>query len=424
MPDQRILMIINEFPPVGESGVQRPLKFLKYMVSNGWDVSVITPKRLPKTVLDATLVKEIPSHAKIYRTGSWAFRGKSMTSLENFRTGMARGKTGCARIKWIILKFVNDLLFPIDKQLGWVPFAWLKAVALIKKHGLRNIYITAYPFSAFLVGVLLKLSFGNKIFWVADYRDAWQFEPKFREKTLKFRQRFIIHFDNLYLHTADYIVFPTDYIRNKYIGSYHWVAQKSSVITNGYDEADFHGIKPHKFDKLTFLYMGKVYPQERNLISLLKEMKSVVDKDFQYIHIGTIGKEILQDIQEAGYDFYKFKGYKDHHTALSFACGSDINVILIEDDLESEGVYTGKLFELLRAGKPIIAFGPKKCIIKDVLEQLQAGIYAPISSPEGIRTAIQKALLMVEKGFKPNDNIYCYSREHTATLLSQIYMQN
>ena len=423
MLDKRILMIINEFPPVGESGVQRPLKFLKYLVKSGWDAMVITPDRLPKTVLDETLLNEIPPKTKIYRTGSWAFKGKAVSSLEDFRNELAGGKRGIARLKWYILKLINDLLFPIDKQIGWVPFAWFKAVKLIKQHRLRNVYVTAYPFSAFLVGVLLKLRFGKKNHWVADYRDAWQFEPKFNEKTLWFRQRFIILCDILFLRTADAVVFPTDYIKDRYIKAYPWITTKTTVITNGYDEADFEGVLPWKFDKLTFLYMGKVYPHERNLIPLLEVVRNTVETDFQYVHIGTIGKEIFDNIKAAGYDFYRYEGYKDHSTALSYACGADVNVILIGDDKESEGVYTGKLFELLRAGKPIMAFGPKKCVINDVLEQLAAGVYAPISSPKEIKEAIEKVLCMAKAGHKHNDSIQCYSREHTAKQLSDVFMQ-
>ena len=206
----KILMIVNEFPPVGESGVQRPLKFLKYLSKAGCETFVITPKRLPKNVTDRSLEKDVPPDAKIFHTGSWGLQGGATESLGDFRSKLSRGGSGLRSLLWFLLKLVNDILFPIDKQIGWVPFAWFKAVLLIRKHRIRNVYITAYPFSAFFVGVLLKLTFGKSIFWLADYRDAWQFEPKFEEKTLWFRQRIIIKCDNLFLKLADYVVFPTD----------------------------------------------------------------------------------------------------------------------------------------------------------------------------------------------------------------------
>ena len=155
---------------------------------------------------------------------------------------------------WRLIKFFNDLLFPIDKQIGWVPFATHKAIQLIKKHNIKNVYITASPYSSFLTGIHLKKKFGNKIFWIADYRDPWQFAIYMKKKILPFRQRYIEKMDEKVLTTCDMAVFVSDSDRNNYTQKYPWLESKSCTITNGYDEEDFKDVNPVKFSYPTLFY--------------------------------------------------------------------------------------------------------------------------------------------------------------------------
>lgn len=421
MQDKRILMIVNEFPPVGESGVQRPLKFLKYMVKDGWDVHVITPKRLPKNILDASLLDDIPRECKIHRTMSWGIKGATVSGLEQFRGEMLRDESSVKKFIWHLLKLVNDLLFPIDKQIGWVPFALLTALKQMRRYNISNVYITAFPFSAFMVGVLLKAMLGKRVFWVADYRDAWQFEPKFEEKTLPFRQRAIKRCDSMYLKRADYVIFPTAYIRDRYIAAYRFLKNKSTVITNGYDEDDFCGLHPHRFDKFCFLYMGKIYPHQGNPLPLLRVMRDVMKIDFSYVHIGTIGQAVLEQIGNESLDFYDYQGYKEHKVALEYAMGANVNVIVVNDDEASEGVYTGKLFELIRIGKPILALGPEKSVIENVLSETGLGCYAPLNSPSRIISALENMLAFQSVPNKHHEIIEKFSRANTCKQLQEIF---
>ena len=111
---KRILMIVNEFPPTGESGVQRPLKFLKYLAAEGWECHVITPARPTKTVLDASLHKEVPAKAKIYRM-LVSFGGKSVDMVADIRQDVSSwGNMGLLSKILIVL---NHIVFP-DKQIG------------------------------------------------------------------------------------------------------------------------------------------------------------------------------------------------------------------------------------------------------------------------------------------------------------------
>jgi glycosyltransferase involved in cell wall biosynthesis len=392
MKENRILMLVNEFPPTGESGVQRALKFSKYLSQLGWEVFIVTPRKPTKTVLDYSLTKEIPEEIKVYHTSSLGIKGKSVDKIQNIRQNLSGKKSILKSSIWNVLKLFNEVIFPIDKQIGWVPFAIFKAMSLIKKHKISNIYITAYPFSAFLAGVVLKYVFGSRIFWIADYRDAWQFEPLLGNSVFKFRKKVMESADELVLRECDRVIFSSDLVLKRYCRKYSWVVKKGEAITNGYDEDDFTNLSPQKFDKFSFLYMGKIYPNKGNPLPVLEAIsKSGIDK-LQYIHIGTISTDIMHEIALKKYAFFHYEGYKTHNVALNYAAGADVNVVILNDDTDSEGVFPGKIFELIRIGKPIFAAGPRTSQVKVLIEQTQTGVYAYIGDPTEMETKLKELL--------------------------------
>jgi glycosyltransferase involved in cell wall biosynthesis len=420
----KILMIINEFPPTGESGVQRPLKFLKYFSRENWQTYVITPKTPSKTVLDDSLLKEVPQDAMIFKTFSLGFPGKSVDQVANIRFHVKRKQNPFKEFVWKLMKLINDFIFPIDKQIGWVPFAYLKAAHIIRKYHIRNVYITAYPFSAFLIGLLLKKVFKERIFWVADYRDSWQFDTLLDKRVHKFRMRQIRKMDELTLKKCDEAIFCTEYQRNQYCEAYAWVTMKSMVLTNGYDEDDFLHLEPVKYDKFTILFMGKTYLFYVSPIPLLKAIQDAGLPDFQYVQIGSVPKEILDQIRINHLDFYHFEGYKPHAEALNYATGADINTVILNSDEASKGIYSGKIFELLRIGRPILVVGPETGVVKDLIERIHAGKYACINNPGEIIQCVRELAENPQSYMNRKNDISMYSREYLTKRLISIYEKN
>lgn len=418
--EPKLLMIINEFPPVGESGVQRPLKHLKYLSRAGWNCFVVTPKNPPKAIFDYSLLDEIPQSASIHRTFSLGFGGRGVNAVADIKHNTMSKASFARQALWKGLNLLNASLFPIDKQIGWVPFAYHKALSLIRFHGIRNIYITAFPFSAFLVGIMLKRKLGNKITWVADYRDSWQFEPLLKERVLPFRYRKIERMDHQVLQLCDRVIFPTEHIHELYLQKYPWLSGKSVTITNGYDEDDFRGLSPRKYDNFTVFFMGKVYNHHRsNPLPFIEAMDQSTFGDLSFIHAGSVTQDVKHLLEQ--HPIYTFEGYKSHRAALECALGADINLIVLNDDAASEGVYTGKLFELLRIGKPILALGPKRGLVKDLLAQSGAGEYAWIGSSVEIIDAYERLRANPENYHCSPDIYERYSREKLARALMNLY---
>ncbi len=419
--DKRILMLINEFPPVGESGVQRPLKFVKYLVREGWQPFVVTPAKYPKSVFDYSLLNEVPDSVRIFKTPSLGLPAKGVDAIADIRFKMEAQSFSIKGFLWKVTKTINDFLFPLDKQIGWVPFALFKAVKLIRAYHLKNIYITGYPFSAFLVGIWLKKIYGSRITLVSDYRDAWQFEPLFETNVLPFRHRIIRKWDDRTLRHSDHVVFVTDYIRDRYCDILPRLKAKSSVIVNGFDEDDFVSLSPQSFDKPTIVYMGKFYSFKGNPLPLLRVIKDMPHLDLQFLHLGTLPENVAQQIKNENYEFYRFLGYKPHKEALNYSAGASINFIVINDDKESEGVYTGKLFELIRLQRPILALGPPRGIIKDLIESHNLGQYAHLSNAEAIRDALIKIINSSLTGVKDDRISERFSRQCLTRQLISIY---
>ena len=420
MADKKILMLINEFPPTGESGVQRPLKFLKYLAKMDYQTYVITPKDPVKEVLDESLLAEIPNSTKIYKTKSWGIKAKNLTKIDQVRYQSTSKKKS---IKWKILKTVNDFLFPIDKQIGWLPFAFSKAVKTIKKEKIRNVYITAYPFSAFLIGLLLKYRFGKNIFFLADYRDSWGFEPLVDKKVNKYRLKIMRWCDKLVLNHADHIVSVTQPILDEYISHYPKVRNKVSLITNGYDEEDFNDLKANSFSKRTIVYMGKFYSFKRNpihFLDALSKYREDQNEDIDFVHIGTGYQELFDYVKDKNYTFYKYLGYKSHQEALEYALGADYLLMCINDDPNSKYVYSGKLFEYIRLGKPIIGLVPLDGIVSQLIEDYSLGTVAPINDDKKIYEALMQLDKQQIKKI-PQEVIYKFSREKLTKDLIAIY---
>jgi glycosyltransferase involved in cell wall biosynthesis len=425
MSKQKILMIVNEFPPTGESGVQRPLKFVKYLVRAGWDVFVITPRRPTKTVLDYSMEKEIPAEAHIIKTASWGLPGKGTTTVQNLRYAINGKPFLLKQLIWKVIKHINDFVFPIDKQIGWVPFAYSAAKKVIKKHSIKNVYITGFPFSAFFIGVWLKRRFKDSIFWLADYRDAWQFEPKFEEQVNAFRQNAIRRVEARVLKSADYFSYATQFITQQYQAAFPEIVSRSITITNGYDEDDFTSIQSFIFSRFTVLYMGKIYAFKGSPIPLMNAMKKLKaergTQDFSFTHIGTVPQEILDYVKNNRIDFYEYLGYKSHDEALAYAAGADVLVIIVNNDPESKGVLTGKIFELARLGRPILALGPRDSLLEQFIKENNCGEFAFCEDEQEIYEAM-KRLFAGNVGHAVDDtSIQQYSRENLTKKLMECY---
>ena len=138
---KKVLVIAYTFPPVGGGRVRRVLKFVKYLGEFGWMPTVLTVKKPVVPAYDHRLKEEIPADVEIVRTASLEITSKAK--------GFLKGEAGkgilsriCDKIRWFV--------FIPDTRIGWIPFALLKGLFLIKKKKIDVIFAMGEPFSSFL----------------------------------------------------------------------------------------------------------------------------------------------------------------------------------------------------------------------------------------------------------------------------------
>lgn len=221
---KKALMIAYQFPPMGGSGVQRTIKFVKYMMDFNWEPVVFTRKISKMTLKDETLSKDIPSNVKIIRTNAY--------DLTEFPSLFGLFGKAIAR----------KILIPDGERL-WQNFSKEEAVKVIKEEKIDLIYTTSYPYSDHLLGLYLKKKFPN-IPWVVDFRDEWTNNPYLLDNPYNpLRMNIERKMEKRVMEVADYLITNTPIMMKNFVDAYPFTKEKFYVIPNGYDKDDFQGLE-------------------------------------------------------------------------------------------------------------------------------------------------------------------------------------
>jgi glycosyltransferase involved in cell wall biosynthesis len=372
----KVLIITYYWPPSGGAGVQRWLKFSKYLPEFGWEPIVLTidPAFAAYPVTDESLSEELPASLKVYKTPAvdyFSIYKKDKTRIPT--AGFANSIDNSLKGK--ILRFVRGNFFIPDPRKGWNRYAFKKACELITKEGINHIITTSPPHSTQLIGLKIKKKFQG-IKWIADLRDPWtdiyyyeQFYPTLISKYLDLR------LEKKVLKNADRIITVGASLKTSFSLKVNGIADKIEVITNGYDEDDFKGLKSKSPDVFTITYTGTlsdVYPIEGFLAALqiLKEKGN----NFRLKFIGSVSKKnkdlILSKTDDS---IVEFIPHVDHASAIDYMLNTSLLLLIIPDHQSNKSIITGKLFEYIATGKPIICLGPCDGDAAEILKETGHG---------------------------------------------------
>ena len=357
----KVLIVTYYWPPSGGAGVQRWLKFSKYLPEFGWEPVILTvdPDYAAYPVTDFSLKEDLASSVKVYSTPAtnyFSIYKKDISKIP--AAGFANSVDNSLKGK--ILRFIRGNFFLPDPRKGWNKYAFKKACELIEAEGIRHIITTSPPHSTQLIGLKIKKKYPT-IKWIADLRDPWtdiyyykQFYPTFISKWIDLK------FEESVLKKADKIITVGASLKNLYSLKVQGVENKTEVITNGYDEDDFSGIIPTIPAIFTITYVGTlsdIYPLDGflNALHIFKEKGN----EYMLRFIGTVSKYQKDLIQsKAGDSTLEFIPYIDHTTAIEFMIKSTVLLLIIPDHQSNKSIITGKIFEYIASGKPIICLGP------------------------------------------------------------------
>lgn len=370
----KVLIITYYWPPSGGAGVQRWVKFARYLPEYGWEPYILTvdPRYAAYPVTDDSLCSEVPASVKIYHTRAkdyFTIFGKDKSKIPS--AGFARHKD--ESIKGKMLRFFRGNFFIPDPRKGWNRYAFKKACELITKFNIENVITTSPPHSTQLIGLKLRKAFPT-VNWVADLRDPWTdiyYYKQFYHTSLA--KRIDSFYEKEVLRNADKIITVGESLKKLFSSKVEGTADKIEVITNGYDEEDFALPHPPEPGNFTITYVGTLsdaYP----LHGLTDALSSIKDTKFILRFIGAVSprqKEFILNSPVS--ENAEFIHYVDHAAAIRYMRESSALLLIIPDHESNKAILTGKLFEYIAAGRPVICLGPEDGDAAGILKETAAG---------------------------------------------------
>jgi glycosyltransferase involved in cell wall biosynthesis len=373
---KKVLIITYYWPPSGGAGVQRWLKFSKYLPEFGWEPVILTvdPEYAAYPVTDLSLIEDLPSSIKVFTTPAINYFSVYRNNKSKIPTaGFANNIDNSVRGK--IFRFVRGNFFLPDPRRGWNIPAYKKAIELIDSEGITHIITTSPPHSTQLIGLKLKKKF-PALKWLADLRDPWtdiyyyrQFYPTILSKAID------EGYEKNVLRKADKIITVGESLKTLFSEKIKGIAEKTFVVTNGYDESDFNGNPSLPPPILTITYTGTlsdIYPVE-GLVKALKKL-SETGKDFTMRFVGTISEKakvmLLTEIPSSSLEFLP---YVAHNEAIKYMMSSSFLVLIIPLHSSNKSIITGKLFEYIASGTPIVYLGPVDGDAAGIIRSASAG---------------------------------------------------
>ncbi|WP_294243146.1 glycosyl transferase family 1 [uncultured Chryseobacterium sp.] len=378
-PQKKILIITYYWPPAGGPGVQRWLKFAKYLPENGWAPVIYTPENPSYPLLDESLMKEVPEGIETVKTPIWEpyqLAEKLNKSNKKFKAGQFDvGKNQSWKSRLSI--WVRGNFFIPDARVFWVK----PSVAFLEKY-LRdnhiNVIVTSGPpHSLHLIGLGLKNKMPG-LKWIADFRDPWTEISYYKHLKLTRRSdKKHRRMESEVFKNADFTL-ATSYTDAE---NFRKNGANAICITNGFDETipAVDSTAQNRNPKFTLSYIG-VLEQLRNpevLWTALDELiRTNADfaENFVLKFAGRVDDKIMESIKHSSLKNHMVDlGYLSHDRAVEEMRDSTLLLITNFPNDSSRGIIPGKIFEYLATGKQIISFGPRDADVATILNETKAG---------------------------------------------------
>lgn len=414
----KVLIITYYWPPAGGSGVQRWLKFVKYLQEYGIEPVVYTVDNARYLKEDKTLLEDVPRNTKVLKHSIW-----EPTDLLFWKKKKSQ-KSGISNISQNrFLSFIRGNFFIPDPKVFWVNSSVKFLQKYLNSNEVDAIISTGPPHSMHLIAQELHKK--NKLKWIADFRDPWTdlyYNKDFSEQSFAKKKNKIL--EKSVLKNADCVLTVSESLKEQFSIN----ARRVEVITNGYDN-EIRSAEDTVLDKLfTISYIG-LLPKQSNSKLFFKVLQELCSQnedfknDLKLNFIGDISDDVRVEVLKNNLEKNtSFKGYVDHEKAIEFQNKAQVLLLLIPNIEKSKGILTGKLFEYLIAKRPILAIGPEDGDLAEILKETDSGILIDFSNREQLSSEILKFYHLYKKGnLKVNSkNIGKYHRKELTKKLAFI----
>ncbi|MFW5706467.1 MAG: glycosyltransferase [Bacteroidota bacterium] len=428
MPNKEKVLIISYYwPPSGGPGVQRWMKFVKYMPLFGLQPVVVTvdPYQATYPVTDPGLAQEVDPSVQVYKTPTrepYALYKKIFRKKQVPYSGFTN--EGNEGISSALSRFIRGNLFIPDARKGWNPYAVRKAAQLIEQCNIKLLITTSPPHSTQLAGLKLKSLFPH-LKWIADLRDPWT-DIFYYQKMhhLPFARKLDLALEKSVLNKADVVVTVSDHLKSifeKKQNEGH--PSPLVVIPNGFDPDDFQGfnVEPEK-GIFTIGYTGTL-SDSYNLSAFIKALERLLSKGNYNLRMnvaGHISSQWSDKLSDVLVGRLVNQGHVNHRQAIGTMLQSDLLLLVIPQMQQNEGIITGKIFEYLAARRPVLGIGPLKGDAASVLGQTKSGRMFDFDDHEGIENFLLD-FMEGKSRFEPDFNmVNSYSRKALTSKLASI----
>ncbi|GAB4325740.1 MAG: glycosyltransferase [Candidatus Zixiibacteriota bacterium] len=406
---RRLLMFAFYFPPLGMGGVQRPLKFAKYLPEFGWNVTVITAEPGGYVEYDPTLLDDVPDGVDIIRVKSL-----DPSSFANNRVRETGGTPSSSKLSHLIEQAREWARWPDAK----IHFARVAArEALRRSDALRfdAVYTTSPPPSIHSAGLRVRRALS--IPWVADFRDPWMVAVDDWGPTAIHR-RYAENLRARILRQADQVLVMNDMVADVFQTAA--AQQRLSIIPNGYDEDDFTGVtQQQRGDDFIVAFYGTDSPHTdiRPVLDLITEFNAHnPQRSVRLVHVGTtLGAAVHT------HPAYTTTGYLPHRDAIAQLCNADAAVITLSPDPSLRMTIPGRTYEVLRSLRPILCMAPAGSLLAQILEPFH-GVWTCDFGDTGCALSALDQITRLDRRTAARDvaSIQCFDRRTQTFQLSGI----
>ena len=433
---KRVLIITYYWPPSGGSGVQRWLKMSKYLPEYGWQPVIYTTENAEYPIIDHSLEKDVAPNIEVIRrpiTEPYSAYKKflGINKDETVKMGFIQEKEKSKSWKSDLTLWVRGNFFIPDARCGWVKPSVRFMKEYLNEHPVDAIISTGPPHSMHLIALKLKEALGLP--WIADFRDPWTEIDYYNDLHLTaWADRKHHRLEQEVLTKADKVVTvaPDGARRLGRLGN-----RNVRTIYNGFDRDDDTQMPVNLSEQFTITYLGVLSKIQNpsNLWQALSELikeDSGFDKSLKINMIGQIDSTVVSSIDENGLTQHvAYSPYMPHDQVSAVHRSSTLLLLLLMPDSEprAKGLLTGKLFEYMASGRPILCIGPEDGDAARILRETGAGQTVSFGDKEKMKDILQDLYQKyLDKDLPDNtsEEVEKYSRKAMTLLYSKLLNQS
>ena len=425
---KKVLIITYYWPPAGGPGVQRWLKFVKYLPQYNITPIVYTALNANYPIIDKQFINEISNDVLILKQPIKEPYKWSGLFLRKQTKSISKGiisKENQTLIEKFLL-FIRGNFFIPDARVLWVKPSVKYLSEIIKKHNIDTVITTGPPHSVHLIGYELKLN--NNLRWITDFRDPWTTISYHKDlKLLKKSQQKHLSLEHKVLNFSDEIIVTSASTKKEFEKK---TSKKITVITNGYDVEKYEKKEIDKEFSIT--HIGSLL-SDRNPQNLWKILGEIIAENksfkelFKLKFVGINSKNVLDEVfKHIPAENVKVINYVSHNDALEYQKKSAVLLLIESNTNEKQVIIPAKLFEYMVSGRPILSFGHKLADFSSIVKETNTGSFFTYYDEEILKNQILNYFqdFLNNKLITYPVNLQQYSRKNLTKKLAEIILKS